>query len=57
MTQENLQVICKILQDRFGFDELDLVEFAMEYEKRTGEKIPNDWVIFPSGEMKTVKVK
>ena len=57
MTKENLQAICEILQDRFGFDELDLVEFVMEYEKQTGQHIPAEWLPLFPGTMETVKLK
>lgn len=57
MTQENLQAVCKILQDRFRFDELDLEEFAMEYENLTGQHIPTEWLPLFPGRMETIKVK
>ena len=47
MTKETIKVICEILHDKFGLDDLDQVEFVMEYERRTGEKIPDQWLAFP----------
>lgn len=57
MTEEMLKVICQILHDKFGLDDLDLIVFVMEYEKRTGEKIPEQWLAFTVGTMKTIKLK
>ena len=57
MTKETIKVICEILHERFGLDDLDLIEFVMEYEKRTGEKIPDQWLAFSVGTMKTIKLK
>ena len=57
MTKETIKVICEILRDKFGLDDLDLVGFVMEYENRTNEKIPNNWITFSTGIMKTVKLK
>jgi len=57
MTEEILQAICEILQDEFGFDDFDVVEFVMEYEKKTGEKIPDHWIHLSMGRMKTVNLK
>ena len=37
--------------------EVDLVQFIMEYEKKSGEKIPDHWLAFSTGTMKTVKLK
>lgn len=57
MTKETIKVICEILRDKFGLDDLDFVGFVMEYEKRTGEKIPNNWFASLIGTMKTIKLK
>lgn len=57
MNEEIIKVICKILHDKFGLDDLDLVEFVMEYERRTGEKITDQWLAFSMGTMKTIKLK
>lgn len=57
MTKETIKVILQILHDRFSLDDLDQVEFVMEYERKTGEKIPTCWLDFSKGKMKTVKLK
>ena len=45
MTEKAFRTIREILlTDRYFFDELDLVEVVMEYERKTGAKIPDHWL-------------
>ena len=44
MTEENFGVINNILQEEFDFDGIDVVEFWMYYERKTGEHIPDEWL-------------
>ena len=50
MTKETLKVIRDILHDQFNLDDLDLMHFVIEYEKKSGEKIPDHWLAFSTGE-------
>lgn len=45
ITKEAFSTICAILQEKEGLDQLDIVEFAMEVEKRLQITIPNDWFV------------
>lgn len=57
MDKKTFRIICDILRDHFNLDELDLMEFAMEYEKLAGQHIPTDWLPLFPGTMETVKLK
>ena len=54
MTQEDIKYIIDILQDKYNFDDLGAVEFVMEYERKSGQQIPNEW-LGVGGRMRTVK--
>lgn len=54
MTKEDIKVILDILDEKYDFDRLDQVEFVMEYERRSGNKIPDKWLGMV-GKVKTVK--
>ena len=56
MTEQDTKIILNILKERFGLDELDRVEFIMEYEKMSGEKIPEEWFVL-DGIMRTARIK
>ena len=43
ITKEAFSTICAVLREKEGLDELDIVEFVMEVEKRLQIQIPNDW--------------
>lgn len=45
ITKEAFSTICAILQEKEGLDQLDIVEFAMEVEKRLQITIPDDWFV------------
>ena len=45
MTKEIWSNIIKSLQDVGSFDCLDEIALAMEYEKHSGERIPDEWRI------------
>ena len=47
MTKEDVKIILKILGESYGLDGLDLIEFIMHYEKESGNKIPDEWVVLP----------
>lgn len=57
MDKKTFRIICDILRDHFNLDELDLVEFTMEYEKLTGQHIPAEWLLLFPGTTETIKVK
>jgi len=42
MTESAFRTICEILRTKY--DSLDLVEFVMEYERKTGAHIPDHWL-------------
>ena len=56
MTEQDTKIILNILKERFGLDELDRVELIMEYEKMSGEKIPEEWFVL-DGVMCTPRIK
>ena len=56
VTKEVFQSISSILHEKFGLDDLDIVEFAMEIERKLQIKIPDEW-LGTSGRMHTVKLK
>lgn len=53
VTKEVFQSITSILHEKFGLDDLDMVEFGMELEHKFQMEIPSDW--FGSGQVHTVK--
>ena len=55
MTKEDVKIILDILGEKYNLDLLDQVEFIMEYERRSGNKIPNDW-LGVAGRMHTTKI-
>lgn len=56
MTKEDVKIILDILEKKYGLDCLDQVEFIMEYERLSGNKIPDEW-LGTVGRMHTVKLK
>lgn len=56
MTKEDVNIILSILHEKYGFDDLDCVEFIIEYERKSGNAIPDDWLGIPGGRLKTVKL-
>lgn len=57
MDKKTFRIVCAILRDHFNLDELDLVEFTMEYEKLTEQHIPAEWLLLFPGTTETIKVK
>ena len=45
MSEKEVKTVISILRDKFDFDQLDIVEFVLEYERLTKEKIPDELVI------------
>ena len=45
MTEEVFKALCGLLREKYLFDDLDIVEFFMEYEKRTCESISDEWFL------------
>lgn len=45
MDKESVKAIIAILRDKFDFDQLGIIEFVLEYEQKTGNKIPDNLVI------------
>lgn len=43
MTEQIIKNVLAILEERFDFDEVDLVEFILALERKTSEKIPDEW--------------
>ena len=55
ITENAFKYIISILRSEYGFDDLDVVEFAMKVEERLQVKIPDHWYVGPSA-MKTVRI-
>ena len=45
MNEKDVKIILEILEKDYGFDELDQIEFIMKYEKKSGNQIPDDWLV------------
>ena len=45
MREEEIKIVFDILRNKFDFDQLDIIEFVLEYERKTGNKIPDNLVI------------
>lgn len=43
MTEEVFNNIVKMLKEYYDFDALDIVEFVLQYERVSGESIPDEW--------------
>lgn len=52
ITKEAFSAITDILRTKYGLDDLDVVEFAMETERKLQIQIPDDW--FGCGRVHTV---
>ena len=44
MTEQVFDNITKVLMEHFDFDELETIEFAIKYERVSGERIPIEWI-------------
>lgn len=44
MTEKAFRDIVQVLKEHYHYDELDIVEFVLYYEKFSGEKIPDKWI-------------
>lgn len=42
LTRPAFRAIAKVLKEKY--DRLDIVTFAMDYEKETGASIPDEWI-------------
>ena len=45
ITERAFTTIVSILRSEYGFDDLDVVEFAMKIKERLQVKIPDHWFI------------
>ncbi len=45
MTEDVFKIICQILREKYEYGGLDIVDFMMEYEKKSGEHLQDDWFL------------